>query len=78
MTASIPIDTYILTLTDGTEVSVDAMSYREVDPWFVFDDTEGPVLTIRIDVIKSIARGKQASTQTVDELTDPIDPKDLT
>lgn len=77
MTASIPIYTYRVILTDARELTIDAMSFRESEPWIIFDDTEGTVLTIRTDTIAYVQRGAQSRAQVVDELSDPIDPKDL-
>jgi hypothetical protein len=91
MTASIPIYRYTITLKPPVgapaitaahplaPVLADAMSFREAEPWFIFDDTQGTVLTIRIDTVDSISRSPlPVRGQTVDELTDPIDPQDLT
>lgn len=46
--------------------TVDAMGYEVDGPWFVFDDTEGTVLTIRQDVVEQIVRVEQVGEQTVD------------
>lgn len=93
MTASIPIYRYTVTRKpqhvpqDGVApaqllpapLTVDAMSVREDDIWLIFDDTVGSVLTVRIDSVEMVQRSPEpVSGQTVDELTDPIDPQDLT
>lgn len=55
---------------------VDAMNFREEEPWIIFDDTRASVLVVRADRVVEIERSADpVSTQTVDTLTDPI-PED--
>lgn len=71
MTASMELYRYTLTLRNGDIITTDAMSYREAEPWLVFDDTVSTVLTIRAEAIDRIARSPlPIGSQRVDELTD--------
>lgn len=71
MSAQQPIYRFTIRRTDGTETTADAMSYRDVDEWLVFDDTRSSVLTIRREKVDEITRSPNPiRSELVDELTD--------
>lgn len=77
MSAQIPIYRYMIrmspmTAEPGQDIrTVDAMSFREEDPWIIFDDTRASVLVLRAERVDEIQRSPEpVGTQLVDELTD--------
>jgi len=78
MSAQIPVYRYTITLSRLSPMpnenvrTVDAISFREEDPWIIFDDTRTSVLVLRAERVDEIQRSAHPiGTQLVDELTDP-------
>lgn len=70
MKVPVPIYRYTITLTDGQQRDADAMSYREVDEFLVFDDVPGTVFQVRREKVDEIRRSIEAVGQQ--EIEDPM------